>query len=265
MQISGKKFLVTGAGNGMGREVAIELLRRGASVIGVDLNADFLAETKILATDKSEKFTPVVLDITNRESIKELAAKHKDLDGLVNVAGIIQPFVRVDSLEMSAVDRVMNVNFFGPLNLIHAFLPILKSRPEAHILNVSSMGSYAPVPGQTIYGASKAAVNLLTEGLRSELSETKVKLTLVWPGAIATNITGNSGVSISSEAAAEAPKTKTVSAADAGIQIVEAIEQNAKRIYIGSDAKFMGRLARFSTDTAAGLIYKNLKHLLGPA
>lgn len=263
MRISGKKFLVTGAGNGMGREVTLELLRRGAKVVGVDVNDTFLKETALLAGDKGSSLETFKLDITDRPAAIELAKQHIDLDGLVNVAGIIQPFVRVNDLDFSAADRVMQINFFGPFNLIKAFLPGLLNRPEAHILNVSSMGSYAPVPGQTIYGASKAALNLLTEGLRSELSETKIKLTLVWPGAIGTNISQNSGVSIGNAASAESSKMKVTSAVEAGRMMVDAIENEQKRIYIGGDAKFMGRLSRWSQDTAAKLIYKNLKSLLG--
>lgn len=263
MLVSGKKFLVTGAGNGMGREVALELLKRGARVIAVDINEAFLNETKVLAGPLSNAIQLVKLDITDRKAAHKLAEEHPDLDGLVNVAGIIQPFVRVNDLEFDAIDRVMNINFFGPLNLIKAFLPVLLSRPAAHILNVSSMGSYAPVPGQTLYGASKAAVNLLTEGLRSELSETKVKLTLVWPGAIGTNISQNSGVKVAGAENMDMSKAKVTSAVEAGRMMVDAIEQGQKRIYIGGDAKFMGRLSKWSQDTAAKLIYKNLKSLLG--
>jgi len=263
MLVSGKKFLVTGAGNGMGREVALELLKRGATVVAVDINEAFLKETKLLAGERAGALTPVTLDITDRSAVQQLAAKHKDLDGLVNVAGIIQPFVRVNDLEFDAIDRVMSINFFGPLNLIKAFLPGLLTRPQAHILNVSSMGSYAPVPGQTLYGASKAALNLLTEGLRSELSETNVQLTLVWPGAIGTNISQNSGVNVAGAENMDSSKMKVTSAVEAGRMMVDAIEQGQKRIYVGGDAKFMGRLSKWSQDTAAKLIYKNLKSLLG--
>lgn len=262
MLIAGKKFLVTGAGNGMGREVALELLRRGAKVIGLDINEGFLKETTLLAGQNAANLQTLKLDITDRNAAAELAKKHPDLDGLVNVAGIIQPFVRVNDLGFDAIDRVMNINFLGPLNLIKAFLPGLLTRPQAQILNVSSMGSYAPVPGQTLYGASKAALNLLTEGLRSELSETNVRLTLVWPGAIGTNISKNSGVTVAGAENMESSKMKVTSAVEAGRMMVDAIEQGQKRIYIGGDAKFMGRLSKWSQDTAAKLIYKNLKSLL---
>jgi short-subunit dehydrogenase len=91
------------------------------------------------------------------------------VDALVNVAGIIQPFVKINDLDMDDVDLVMNVNFFGPLNLVKTFLPELISRPEAHIVNVSSMGSFAPVPGQTLYGVSKAASRVTSSAIAGKM------------------------------------------------------------------------------------------------
>lgn len=270
MKVNGKVVAVTGAGNGMGREVVLELLRRGAKVAGLDLKHEFLEETKNLAGENAKNFVGFDVNIADRARVLELPTeiegKLGKIDALVNVAGIIQPFVKINELEFDAIDRVMNVNFFGPLNMIKAFLPGLLNRPEAHILNVSSMGSYAPVPGQTLYGASKAAVNMLTEGLRSELKETNVALTLVWPGAIGTNISSNSGVSFGTGELTEAQKkaaARVTAPALAGKMMVDAIENKSHRIYIGSDAATMGTLTRISPDFAANLIYKNMKSLLG--
>jgi short-subunit dehydrogenase len=88
----------------------------------------------------------------------------------------------------------MDVNLYGTIHTAKAFSPRLLGRPTAQVLNVSSMGGFLPVPGQTVYGASKAAVKLLTEGLYAELLETDVRVTLVFPGAVRTEITANSGV-----------------------------------------------------------------------
>lgn len=265
MELSGKVFAVTGAGNGMGREVALELLRRGATVAGLDIQDEWLAQTEELAGVHSGKFSAHTLDISDREAVAKLPAallkRHEHIDGLFNIAGIIQPFVRINDLDLASADRVMSVNFFGPLNLIKALLPELLKRPEAALMNVSSMGSYAPVPGQTLYGASKAALNQLTEGLRSELKETRVHITLVYPGAIGTNIAGNSGLKMEL-AADQQPKMKVVKAEDAARQMVEAVAAGRKRIWIGQDANIMRRLAWLSTDIAANLIYKNMKSLL---
>jgi len=108
---------------------------------------------------------------------------HGKVDGLINCACIIQPFVKLNDLEYEAIEHVMNVNFWGLMYMTKTFLPYLMDRPSAHIVNVSSMGGFLPVPGQTVYGASKAAVKLLTEGLHSELRETSVRVTIAsWSG-----------------------------------------------------------------------------------
>jgi short-subunit dehydrogenase len=147
--------------------------------------------------------------------------------------------------------------------MVKAFLPELLKRPEAHILNVSSMGAYAPVPGQSVYGASKAAIKLMTEGLRSELMETKVGVTIVFPGAIATNIAANSGMAVPSGDTAESSKFKTTPAPVAAKAMVNAIENNKPRICIGQDAKMMDIMTRLNPVWAAGVIYKQMKSLLG--
>ena len=263
MKVSGKVFVVTGAGNGIGREVALVLLERGARVAGLDINTEWLEETKNLSGSYASNFESFPLDITDRTAVFALPKRvEKTLgaaDGLLNIAGIIQPFVRVNDLDFEAIDRVVNVNLHGPITLIKAFLPTLLSRPEAHIVNVSSMGSCAPVPGQTVYGATKAAINLLSEGMRSELMGTNVHMTVVYPGAIGTNIAGNSGLDMSG--AGESTR-KVVAPRDAGVALVDAVEANKKRVLIGQDATFMWRANRLSPDLAANLIYKGMKDLL---
>lgn len=265
MDIQGKVFVVTGAGNGIGREVTLGLLSRGALVAGLDVNEEWLSETSAKAGADGERFLPVTIDITNRRSVlalpKKLTKALGPADGLINVAGIIQPFVRVNDLELDAVDKVMAVNFFGPMNLIKAFLPGLLERDEASLVNVSSMGSYAPVPGQTVYGASKAALNLLSEGLRSELRETNVHVTVVYPGAIGTNIASNSGLDMPAPDP-DAPQRTSLPATDAATAIIEAMAEGKKRVVIGSDAKTMWWAHRVNPDTAANMIYQGMKDLL---
>jgi acetyl-CoA carboxylase beta subunit len=136
--------------------------------------------------------------------------------------------------------------------------------PEGYIANVSSMGGYAPVPGQTIYGATKAAVKLLTEGLHSELKGTNVHVTAIYPGAVATNIAQNSGMAMPANMDPhEANKFKTTSVEVAASTIISAIEKNAYKVFIGSDAKTMDKLTRLMPEKAAALIYKQMESLLG--
>lgn len=264
MKVNGKVVVVTGAGSGMGRQLTIELVAKGANVAAVDFRAETLEETKKLAGGTVETF---VLDVTDAAGVAALPAlvesKLGPVDALINNAGIIQPFVMIKDLTLDQAAKVMNVNFTGPLMLVKAFLPGLLNRPEAHILNVSSMGAYAPVPGQSVYGASKAALKLFTEGLRSELMDTKVGVTVVFPGAINTNISVNSGIAVPANADAQAAKFKTTEAPVAAAAMIDAIENNKPRITIGSDATMMDRLSRLNPVMAANIIYKQMKSLLG--
>ncbi|GAA0473530.1 hypothetical protein IRB23M11_08590 [Alkalibacterium sp. m-11] len=172
MKVNGKTIVVTGGGAGMGRELVLELAKRGARVAAVDINKEAVQETARLAPESKEKISTHVVNITEREAIEKLVDEvkefHGTVDGIINNAGIIQPFIDVNDLGYDKIEQVMNVNFYGTLYMVKSFLPELLKRPEAHILNVASMGGFLPVPGQSINGASKAAVKLMTEGLRSE-------------------------------------------------------------------------------------------------
>jgi NAD(P)-dependent dehydrogenase (short-subunit alcohol dehydrogenase family) len=266
MNPAGKVVVVTGAGSGMGREVALELLRRGARVAAVDINEATLLETVALAAGGAEAPATYVVNITDRAAVEALPQAVVDrfgaVDGIINCAGIIQPFVRLDDLDYAAIDRVMDVNFRGTLYMTKTFLPWLLKRPEAHIVNISSMGGFMPVPGQTVYGASKAAVKLLTEGLHSELRDTTVRVTVVFPGAVATNITVNSGVAIPT--ATGGKEHKTLAADKAARIILDGMGQNQFRVLVGSDAKMLDRLYRLHPRRAAGFLANQMKDLLGP-
>jgi short-subunit dehydrogenase len=185
------------------------------------------------------------------------------VDGVINCAGIIQPFVKLDQLDYHAIDRVFDVNWRGTLHMTKTFLPILLKRPEAHIVNVSSMGGFLPVPGQTAYGASKAAVKLFTEGLHSEMRGTSVHVTVVFPGAVATNITANSGVEIPVSAGGGGGRERKVLAADVAARIIlDAMEKNRYRVLVGSDARLMDALYRLHPRRAAAFIANQMKDLL---
>jgi short-subunit dehydrogenase len=268
MKVNGKVVVVTGAGNGMGRELTLELVRRGAKVAAVDMRAESLQETKVLASKIGGTVETFVVDITDVAAVAALPQQVTDAlgapDALLNNAGIIQPFVKIIDLEIAAAAKVMAVNFTGPFLMVKAFLPGLLTRPEAHILNVSSMGAYAPVPGQSVYGASKAAVMLFTEGLYSELMGTNVGVTVVFPGAIATNIAGNSGIAMpgGADAAAASSNIKMTAAPVAAQKMVNAIEANNPRITVGSDATMLDRITRINPIFAAKMIAKQMASLL---
>lgn len=267
MKVVNKVFVVTGGANGIGRELVLGLVRKGARVAAVDIDEKGLKETVGLAGELGSKISTHVVNITDRKVVEALVDKvvkaHGAVDGLINNAGIIQPFVRLNDLTYDQIERTMNVNFYGTVYMIKSFLPALLKRPEGHIANVSSMGGYLPVPGQTFYGASKAAVKLLTEGLNSELLNTNVRVTLVFPGAIATNISVNSGIMTKEQRdSMDTGKMKTTSPVIAAEKIIKGIEKNAYHVIVGSDAKFMDFITRLNPKGAARFIYDQMKSLL---
>jgi NAD(P)-dependent dehydrogenase (short-subunit alcohol dehydrogenase family) len=198
MKVNDKVIVVTGGGGGLGQALVLNLLRTGARVAAVDINEEALKETRKLAGGQNGNLTIHVLDITDKVKVlsfpEEVIKTHGAVDGIINNAGIIQPFVHVNDLDYKKIEQVMDINFYGSLYMVKAFLPHLLKRPVAHIVNISSLGGFMPFPGQTIYGASKAALKLLTEGLYAELKETKVNVTIIHPGAMSTKIMSNSGL-----------------------------------------------------------------------
>ena len=267
MKVQNKVIVVTGAGSGMGRALTLRLVAMGAKVAAVDLNPDTLAETVNLAGSNKEKISTHVVNVSDKGAVDNLPQAvidaHGTVDSLINNAGIIQPFVKLADLDDRTIERVLNVNLYGVIYMTRAFLPHLLKRPEAHITNVSSMGGFFPVPGQTIYGASKAAVKLMTEGLYAELIDTNVGVTVVFPGAIATNITENSGVDMPAAAAMEnTPAMRMTSAEDAAQAIIDGIERDKFQVYVGNDAKLMNIFYRISPLRATKFMYNQMKSLL---
>jgi len=267
MQTAGKVLVVTGAGNGVGRAVTLEALRRGAKVAAVDVSQAGLDETVRLAGAPGD-LAGYQLDITDKAAVQALPAQVAErfgaVDGVIHIAAIIQPFLKVWELDDALIERVLAINLWGTLNIDRAFLPVLLARPEAHLVNTSSMGGFLPVPGQTIYGTAKAGVKLLTEGLHAECRGTSVGVTVVIPGGMSTNIAGNSGVSldIDPERAAKAAKNLTTPES-AARQILDGMERRAYRVVIGRDAKMMDLLYRVNPSGAAAFIARQMKGLIG--
>ncbi len=266
MKIAGKVFLITGAGSGMGREMTHQVIAKGGKVAALDIHLTQLQETQKICSGKASTFLALDVDISDRAKVlalpEQVIQHFGQIDGIINNAGIIQPFVKVNDLTFEQVERVINVNFYGCVNVTKAFLPHLLERPEAHIVNISSMGGFLPVPGQSIYGAAKAAVKLFTEGLYAELKETPVRVSVVFPGAIATKITTNSGIEMP-KVSGDASSMPTMPANEAARIILQGMETNQYRILVGSDSKFMDFLCRLAPEYATNFIAKKMKALLG--
>lgn len=268
MELKDKVFIVTGGANGIGRELVLNLLSKGARAAVVDIDQDALDETEKLAGEAADRISKHIVDITDRKVVaglpEDVLAAHGQVDGLINNAGIIQPFVRINDLEFDAIDRVMNINFNGTINMTKAFLPYLLERPAAQIVNISSMGGFLPVPGQGIYGASQAAIKLFSEALYAELKHTNVHAMTVFPGAVATDIAANSGLDISAMQTGDGAESssKPLPASQAAEIIITGMVKDRFHVLVGSDAKLMNFLFRLSPKFATNFITKQMGNLL---
>ena len=263
MRIAEKVFVVTGGGNGMGREVVLGLARRGARVAAVDVDVAGLADTADRARAVGASISTHVVDVTDRGAVAALPDQvidaHGQIDGLVNIAGIIHRFAPFTELSDDEIARIMDVNFWGTVNTCRVFLPVLLQRPEANLTNMSSLSALVPFASQTFYGASKGAVKQFSEGLYGELSDTDVHVVTLFPGNITTNLTGNSGVQMLDSGGRKAP-SKTPE--QAGEKIVEAIAKDRFRVLVGTDARLLDLLSRVSAKRTTRFIAKQIKSVL---
>ena len=258
MELTKKNIIITGAASGLGKELTKQLIERGNNVAALDINKDNLENLKNeLNTNRLKTY---IVDMGSNDSIKKFTEKYRkefDVDIIINNAGIIQPFYKVEEIDDNTINRVMNINFFGPVNLIRYLMhDLTKDRKKQYIVNISSMGGFFPFPGQTIYGASKAALKLFTEGLYAELEKTNVKVMIVLPGAMNTNITKNSNVEVKTDA--QNSNFKMLEADVAAYKIITAMQQEKFKLFLGSDSKFLKFLYKINSKFAISYINKKM-------
>jgi short-subunit dehydrogenase len=181
--ISGLRAIVTGATSGIGRALAIELVRRGAKVIAIGRRADRLQSLAAeIAT--ADRYRFVVGDVTRREdrtaAIELARSEFGGLDCLVNNAGI-GALGRFDGADESRLRRVMEVNFFAPAEFIREALPLLKVGQQPIIVNIGSVLGHRAMPEKSEYSASKFALHGFSDALRAELAPQGIDVLLVSP------------------------------------------------------------------------------------
>jgi len=268
--ISGAAVAVTGAASGIGRALARKLAARGADLALADRDEAGLASVAA-EIGSARKVTVHRVDIGEPKEIAEFArssiAAHPALNILINNAGValLGAFSEIDQSQM---EWLMNINFWGVVHATRAFLPHLGAQREAHIVNLSSIFGIIGPPGQSAYAASKFAVRGFSESLRHELQMAKspVRLSVVHPGGVATNIARNSrsgsGVTDNarrSQAIERFDALARKSPEAAAIRIIRGIETNEPRILIGSDARFMDLLQRFRPATYWSVLARRIE------
>jgi NAD(P)-dependent dehydrogenase (short-subunit alcohol dehydrogenase family) len=253
MNLAGKTAVVTGAAGGIGRAISCSLARRGCHLALADINEAGLAETAALAGGQGLRITTHRLDVADRQAIAAfpdvVSASHPGVDILVNNAGVAVGGA-FDQVAEADFDWLIDINFWGVVRMTRAFLPLMKASQGAQLVNISSLFGLIAPPGQTAYCAAKFAVRGFSESLRHDLEGSRIGVTTVHPGGIATSIAKNARMSraLSEAELAQAQKRfqrlLKMPPEQAGEIIVKAIEQRRPRIIIGSDARFAALVER---------------------
>lgn len=192
--------VVTGGGNGMGKSIALSLAREGSKVVVADIAAE--AANNVAAEINAAGGTAIAVatDVGSTESVNALAdhafAEFGKVDILVNNAGVtMRPFRAVWNASMADFEWMMNINYFGVVRGLRAFLPRMMAQSgRRHIVNTSSFASLGETPGHGMYAASKAALDAMSDTLRAEFHDNAVDIgvTVLFPGAVTTGIAQNS-------------------------------------------------------------------------
>ena len=254
MILRDRTAVVTGAASGIGRAIAISLTRRGCHLALADINESQLAETARLAAAPNLRITCHGLDVADRKAVacfpSVVMAAHGRVDILVNNAGVALGGT-FDQVSEADFDWLFEINFWGVVRMTRAFLPHLRASDDARLVNLSSVYGLVSPPGQTAYSASKFAVRGFSQSLRFELKDSKIGVTVIHPGGVATAIARNARVpkglmSVEEEEQrrSAAEKLLRMPPEMAGEIIVQGIERRKARVLVGTDAKIISLIER---------------------
>ena len=249
----GKTAVITGAGSGIGAALAAGLAERGCHLALADVNKAGLTATAKTVARPDRRITATLVDVANPDAIANfrhhVAEEHGEAHLLFNNAGVAVggEFERIAERDFA---WLMDINFWGVVNMTRAFLPMMRQAGFGHITNISSLFGLIAPAGQTAYCASKFAVRGFTDALRHELAGSPIGATTVHPGGINTSIARN----------ARLPEDATREEAELGLKqserllvmpppraaeiILKAVERRKRRVLVGQDAHMAAFIER---------------------
>jgi len=249
-----KVVVITGAGSGIGRALAVNLARQGALLAISDVDDAGLAETVELVKGAGARQVQAAhLDVADRAAFAAYAASVAEQFGRVNVvvnnAGVALAG-NLEDLEYADMDWIMGINFWGVVHGTKEFLPHLIASGDGHLVNISSLFGLVSMPGQSMYNAAKYAVRGLSEAVREELlvAGHRVGVTVVHPGGIKTGIARNGRYSAHEDGAETArffdQNLARMTPERAAEIILKGVETDKARVLVGIDAHAVHHLAK---------------------
>jgi NAD(P)-dependent dehydrogenase (short-subunit alcohol dehydrogenase family) len=261
-RLENRVAVVTGASSGIGRATSVLLAQRGCRLAISDVDASGLEQTRELIAGMGAKVSTHVVDVSKREQMERFAAEvqaaHGGLNILVNNAGVSVGSTFADQ-SLEDFEWLMSVNFWGVIYGCKLFLPALLAAEEGHIVNISSVFGLVGVPMQSSYCASKFAVRGFSESLAAELSGSRVGVTCVHPGGVATNIAARTKVTGDDAMHARHARIvrqfrKMLPPEKAAEKIVAGIEHSRQRVLITRETYLLDFAKRVFPTGASSLV-----------
>ena len=252
-----KVAAITGAGSGMGQQLAILLAKAGCHVSISDVNEKGLAETVELVKPYNVRVTSKKVNVAKLEEVRawaeETVQNHGSVNMIFNNAGVALGST-VEGATYEELEWIMNINFWGVVYGTKEFLPYIKKTGDGHIINISSLFGLTAQPTQSAYNATKFAVRGFTESLRQELDleNCGVSALCVHPGGIRTNIANDARMSDSIRTIGMNPEKSAKAfnkllrkpAVEAAQEMLDAVLKDQRRLLIGNDAKVLDLVQR---------------------
>lgn len=260
----GKTIWITGASSGIGEALAHALSRQGARLILSSRKKPALEKVAATCLSEGARSADVIpLDLAQHEQLEEILQQHKNLlsqvDILINNGGISQRSQVADT-DFAVYKKLMDVNYLGTVKLSLGVLPFFKQRNKGHYVSISSMAGKFGVPGRSGYSASKMALHGFFDALRAELRTTGVKVTLICPGYIKTDISLNALTGDGApQGTLDEAQRKGMSVDMLVTKVLKAIKNGREEVHIGGfkEVKMAGFVARVFPSTFRKIIAKS--------
>ena len=270
--LKNKTAVITGAGSGIGRALAIQLAAAGCQVVINDFHEDRLNETvEMVKASNGKVLLARAFDVAKENVLEDLAVEVNTLGGadiIINNAGVALGGFTAETVPMEEFHWLMNINFYAVVRGTKAFLPQLKKQSESCVVNISSIFGLGGVAQQSAYCASKFAVRGFTESLKMEamMDFPHVNIMCVHPGGIKTNIARDSkknNIDFTPEEnkanAGKFEKEFITSPEDAAKTIIKGILKKKQRVLIGSDARQFNWIIRLFPTRYTKILMKQFK------
>jgi uncharacterized protein len=262
MNFTDRVILITGASDGIGKRLALDLAARGAVIIGCGRSAERLGALLAELQCTSPRSITIRCDVGSRDEVRAMVAKvlaaYDAIDILINNAGIgmRQPFVE---MSVDTIEDIMRTNYFGAVYFTHEVLPSMIARGRGHVVNISSVAGHIGTLNMVAYCASKFAMNGFSESLYHELKPLGIDVSIVCPGPVRTSFNRTFA-----QASPKSPTSLVISAESVSQTVIRVIEKKRFEVITPPSVALICALKRFMPALFRAISYRLFRSHVSP-